>query len=108
MGRVVYRSQMFVVNLPEEVNKEQTPNVPFCGKRDGTVLGASLIPAVCLRATLHPAFQSSTQDEYPEALAMLEKALKIRVEKLGLNHPNTIITLNNLVAVLEKVSRTLQ
>jgi len=49
-----------------------------------------------------PASQPSPQSKHPEAIALLERALSIRMKKLGESHPDTVGAQSNLEFVRGK------
>jgi hypothetical protein len=57
-------------------------------------------------ATLnHLATLYHAQERYTEAEPLMQRALTIREQRLGLNHPDVVVTLKNYLALLKAMQR---
>lgn len=74
------------------------------GERTGVFHVSLLLTcAVCvLEFTIAHLHLKRPQEKYTGAISLLERALSIRVEKLGGNHPDTVSTQNTLETVKKK------
>lgn len=82
---------------------QTTVCVYYLANESGVSSTSSQYVVCVLKLHFTSPYLECSQEKYTETISLLERAVSIRMEKLGENHPDTVSSQNNLEIVRKKV-----